>query len=315
MVFIRLTLNTINMGNHLQLGSYYGAVQQQQRCSGAVMSAIHHGGARNLPRHSHEAAFFSMVMRGSYREQFVQGKTVEYRPFTVGYHPAGLTHKDEVGVDGVDFFNIEINQTFLRRNAEYVPLESAVPGMYGTELALIATRLYTAFLLGDATPLNTESLVLEMMAEVAELQRLNETTHSKWMVRTLEVLHNRFHEPLTVHEVAREANVHPVHLSRVFRARYKKTLGEYVNKLRVHQAILALQNGEELVDIATNAGFFDQSHFCRVFKHTTGLTPASFRETMMNRRASYFDMTPGVFSTGRSSRDQAKKDASYMLTS
>src|SRR5271155_5781811 len=298
------------MGNHLQLGSYYGAVQLQQRCSGAVMSAIHHGGARDLPRHSHEAAFFSMVMRGNYREQFVQGKTVEYKPFTIGYHPAGLTHKDEVGVDGVDFFNIEINREFLRRNSELVLVDSIVPGVYGTELALLATRLYTAFLLGDASPLNTESLVLEMFAEVAGVQHFIETSRPKWFDRMMDVLHNRFHEPLTVHDVAREADVHPVHLSRVFRARHKQTLGEYVNKLRVHQAIVSLQNGEELAEIATHTGFFDQSHFCRVFKHTTGLTPMRFRELIKkNGHARYFDL-----STGRSSLAQAKKDASYMLT-
>jgi len=300
------------MGNHLQLGSYYGAVQQQQRCSGTVMSAIHHGGARNLPRHSHEAAFISLVMRGNYREQFVQGRTIEYKPFTVGYHPPGMTHKDEVGVNGVDFFNIEINHSFLNRNAEYVPVNSIVPGEFGTELALLATRLYTAFLSGDATPLTTESLVLEMLAEAAQIKHIHDTPHSAWLDRTMELLHARYHESLTVHEVAKEADVHPVHLSRVFRARHKQTLGEYVNKLRVRQAIISLQDGEDLAEIAINTGFFDQSHFSRVFKHTTGSTPAKFREMMIGKRNGnerYFD-----FSMGRSSRAQSKNDASYMLT-
>jgi len=33
----------------------------------------------------------------------------------------------------------------------------------------------------------------------------------------------------------------------------------------------------ELSDIAAAAGFCDQSHFCRRFKHATGLSPAEYR--------------------------------------
>ncbi|MNH99581.1 DNA-binding transcriptional activator FeaR [compost metagenome] len=63
-----------------------------------------------------------------------------------------------------------------------------------------------------------------------------------------------------------------------FRKHYFLTPSEYLNLYKVNKAILLLQNNspERLTDIGLNAGFYDQSHFIRVFKKFSGYTPKEF---------------------------------------
>jgi AraC-like DNA-binding protein len=63
-----------------------------------------------------------------------------------------------------------------------------------------------------------------------------------------------------------------------FRKYYFLTPGEYVNLYRVNRAVQLLQTHVpgKLTDIGLDAGFYDQSHFIRVFKKFSGYTPKGF---------------------------------------
>jgi len=78
--------------------------------------------------------------------------------------------------------------------------------------------------------------------------------------------------------------VHVVHLARVFRRFHGCTVGEYLRRLRIERAIEELRStNKPLADIAGNSGFSDQSHFCRAFKLTVGMTPGQYRKSHRGR--------------------------------
>jgi AraC-like DNA-binding protein len=65
----------------------------------------------------------------------------------------------------------------------------------------------------------------------------------------------------------------------VFRRQVGVPIGEYVHRLRVRHASEELcRPGARLADVAVAAGFADQSHMTRVFKHVTGVPPGEFRK-------------------------------------
>ena len=102
-----------------------------------------------------------------------------------------------------------------------------------------------------------------------------------WLLRTVEKLNDEFTKNPSTSELAAEAGVHPVYLSAVFRRFYQETIAEYVRKLRIAHAARLLPSKEiPLAEIAHSAGFADQSHFTRVFKHFTGMTPGTFRDSL-----------------------------------
>ena len=75
-------------------------------------------------------------------------------------------------------------------------------------------------------------------------------------------------------ELANEAGVHPVHLSRVFRKFTGVGIGEYVHRLRIREACeLRLDPEQSLADISCDLGFADESHFTRTFHGLTGTSP------------------------------------------
>jgi len=64
---------------------------------------------------------------------------------------------------------------------------------------------------------------------------------------------------------------------RSFRNGTGMTPHAYLLNRRVERARRSLASGCSLADTALDCGFFDQSHFTRVFKRFTGLTPGQYR--------------------------------------
>ena len=64
---------------------------------------------------------------------------------------------------------------------------------------------------------------------------------------------------------------------RAFRKATGMTPHAYLLNRRVERARRSLASGARLAETAIDCGFFDQSHFTRVFKRHTGLTPGQYR--------------------------------------
>jgi len=139
-------------------------------------------------------------------------------------------------------------------------------------------RLYREYLNIDrCSALVIEGLVLEMLALVAREERIPERRPPQWLSRVEDLLKNGFQENLTIGEVAAQVSVNPAYLSRVFRHFHNQAISDYLHDLRVQFACQQLADPDiPLSAIATASGFADQSHFTRVFKQCTGMTPEPF---------------------------------------
>jgi AraC-like DNA-binding protein len=63
-----------------------------------------------------------------------------------------------------------------------------------------------------------------------------------------------------------------------FKKHFQITPKEYLKLKQVNYAIQLLQNNnaEKLINVGLDSGFYDQSHFIRVFKKFCGVTPKQF---------------------------------------
>lgn len=266
------------MSSHLQTGAFYGAVRRQTEWAGIVATEVHHAQACRLPRHCHQAAYFCLLLEGNYREQ-AGSRTIEYRPFTVGFHPPDLVHSDEVGSRGGRFFCLELGSHWLGNLRELSAGMESAPSLCGENVVWLAMSLYRIH--GEDSnqdQLIVENLVAEMLSELSLRRLPEEKTYPAWLGAAKELLRSDVARNWTLAELAAEVGVHPVHLSRVFRQRQRQTAGDYLNRLRVQSASEEMLRGEvRLAELALTVGFADQSHFTRVFKKITGQTPAAFR--------------------------------------
>ena len=79
--------------------------------------------------------------------------------------------------------------------------------------------------------------------------------------------------------------VHPSRLAHEFRARLHAGPGEYLRALRLAWAAEQLQRADATIaDVASRAGFYDQSHFSRMFRRQFGVAPAAWRRDSARRR-------------------------------
>jgi AraC family transcriptional regulator len=118
-------------------------------------------------------------------------------------------------------------------------------------------------------------LVSREFGIVAERSRLR----PPWIGAVLEYLDNAYEQSWSLSDIAREAGVHPVHVCRAFSAHLGLTLGQYVRGLRVTRGwqLLSIGHDGRIADIASEAGFADESHFSRAFKEAIGVSPGRYR--------------------------------------
>jgi AraC family transcriptional regulator len=272
------------MEQTLPYGHLNGKILRRNEAAGFVMLESVYAPGLKVPLHSHEQAGFCFVLRGTFERAYERTSRV-CRPASLSFHPAGEKHSERFYHSGAHLFSIQVGPQWLERVREYaVGLDDSAV-FDGGLISQLATRLYAeSQRIDEVSPLAIEGLTLEIMAEALRRGEPTERPTARWLKQARELLHEKFNEPLTLTDVAREVHIHPVHLARVFHHHYRCTVGEYVRQLRVEFTRHELSATDKpLSEIALLAGFSSQSHFSTVFKSHTGLTPAEYRRIVRSR--------------------------------
>ncbi|MGZ4843300.1 MAG: helix-turn-helix transcriptional regulator [Candidatus Angelobacter sp.] len=264
------------MSRSLNIGQFFGNISQRWAADAVVVNRLVHNHARALPSHAHQACFVSLMLEGEYRE--TTGLTqVGYQPFSCIYHPPGMDHRDEVGPAGVTMLTLEFKpELFDAMDFAAVNLRS-ITDLSGNRPAWELMDLYRRISSHPANDLDIESRAVALAFSIVK-SSARVPRDLRALQRACEYVHAHFGDNLTLARVARAAGVHPVYLGQIFRQEFGETLGEYLNRIRVRTAAELLANSDlPLSTVALDLGFYDQSHFTRVFREFTGTTPGIFR--------------------------------------
>jgi AraC family transcriptional regulator len=253
--------------HHRYVGRY-AAVAHQWFASGVV-----------LPWHQHGHASLSVVLSGSMGEAW-GASSAEFGPGEVLYKPPATLHRNEF--HETELLSVEIDAPRLQAEwgAERLPAEPRA--QFAPRIRVAAGRLVRELAMVDhdhSAAIRIEGLTLELIGEVCRLGLERPLPHAPpWLRRVEERLRAEFIRPATIAAYARDAGIHPAHLSRAFRTCYGGSVGGMVRKLRVEFAARRLaQTSASLAEIAKAAGFADQSHFTHAFRRETGITPGRYR--------------------------------------
>jgi AraC-like DNA-binding protein len=102
---------------------------------------------------------------------------------------------------------------------------------------------------------------------------------------TLEYIEEAYHTPIRVKELAEMCGISTRRYSDIFKRRTGKTVVQYLNDKRISYAQERLRETGQIMYAAVAAGFSDATHFYRVFKRSTGLTPGQYLETCQAQSA------------------------------
>jgi AraC family transcriptional regulator len=262
----------------LSQGNFFGKVLATRKVGDFLLNETVYFPQEKVPRHSHEDGYFCLVRRGSYTEAYGRRRR-SCGPFTFAFHPPGEVHSEMFDDREVRSFNIEITRAWLGRMGEYSLNLNGSAEFRGGPGPALALKLYREFLSTDsASRLAIEGLILEIVAQASRQEKRLQTKKPTWLSRVREILHERFAEGLSLSDIARLVDVHPVHMATAFKRHFHSTIGEYIRHLRIEYACRELgQSSKSLAEIAASSGFADQSHLSRVLKSRLGMTPAECR--------------------------------------
>lgn len=194
------------------------------------------------------------------------------------FHPPEEIHTECIEGAEVHSFNIEVASTWLTRAVgDSSSCEAFEVG--GGRLVGIALRIFDEYRRPDSSsPLIIEGLTLELLGYCDREARTGSRA-PRWLMRIREVLAEDCTKPFTLAELANVAGVNSGYLAMTFRRHFHCTIGEYARRQRIDWACRQLHGTDKsLAEVALSTGFFDQSHFTRVFKREMSLTPAEYRK-------------------------------------
>lgn len=85
-------------------------------------------------------------------------------------------------------------------------------------------------------------------------------------------------ENVAVRDIAAAVGLHPSYCNTRFHAETGESLKQYIHRRKTREAQRLLrETPRSISEIGTALGYFDQSHFTRVFKKYAGMTPAQYR--------------------------------------
>lgn len=237
-----------------------------------------------LSAHSHDFVYFCFVLQGNFTEVYDKKERV-YSPATLIFRPSEEIHSNYFHTKS-RCFKIQLSFDKFRKYADSQTLLDTKKIFENGKITHLVSRLYEELCFIDKfSALTTEGLMLEILAETF---RQSENSFSnkppRWLLQIESLIIEEFKENLTIEALARSENIHPTHLAREFRRYFNSTIGDYIRKKRVEFACQKLINSNmPIKEIAIEAGFFDQSHFTRVFKKAFNITPSAYRSIFSNR--------------------------------
>lgn len=242
-----------------------------------LSEGIHPSGS-GLPWHEHDAPTICYVVRGAFRE-LLRGRELLCRPASVKFTPAGERHANRFDLGDARGVMVEIGASFCEAlnplGATLQEPRQFEGGLVGGFAARLAQELDHR---DGPSPAAVETWTAEIVAAASRRPAPAHGRGGPWLAQARDIVHAEFTEPLGLADLAARVEVHPVTLARAFRRAYGAPVGEYLRRLRLDWASdRLLSTDEPLASIAARAGFADQSHFSRVFRRATGITPRQWR--------------------------------------
>lgn len=235
----------------------------------------------HVPRHAHLRPGFTLTLMGSYTETFRRQEEIA-RAGSVLVKPAHALHSNRYGSSGCRCFLIGIDLEYLASQRQLAKAVKTITLHTSGAVSDIMRRMYGEFRSGEtACALILEGLGLELAAMVLRSAERSAAARRPppWLRAIREQLDAAIRGPTPrFSALATSAGIHPVHLSRAFRAAYGCAPGYYLRRLRIEHARRLLRDSEmTLSQVAQTIGYYDQSHFTTVFRRVTGTTPARYR--------------------------------------
>ncbi len=262
----------------LKEGTYYGAVNRKFKSNELIISDAVYT-LDKVDWHYHENPYFTFIIAGN----LLEGSRKGIHQCTAGdllFHNWQDPHYNSKPDGFTRGFHIELGRNWCWNGVVCLDQLQGNMDIRSPAIRLLFHQLFfESFIQDNSAALATDSLLLNAFSLIQEEQIVWERRIPKWAYTLRDYLRENYKKDLSLSAIAGILDLHPVYLSREFSRYFGVTMGSYIRKLKVENALLLFrQPSLSLTEIGYMAGFADQSHFIRCFKDFFGVTPGQYRE-------------------------------------
>jgi AraC family transcriptional regulator len=264
--------------NTVRTGEFFGQTNETLNFEGLIITDTEYTHPY-VDWHYHENAYFTFLLQGN----MIEGNKKEIYHCPAGtllYHHWEDPHYNIKPEGFTRGFHIEISPEWFE---QFHVSKDAVEGSLQIEnpsIKLMLSNIFKETKVNDHTfELSVQQLLLNVFSQLSADKMIPPERNPRWVKQINELLHENFMEKVSLTELSKTLDIHPVHLSRDFQKYFHCNLGEYIRQLKVNKSLILLHNkNTPLTEIALECGFSDQSHFIRSFKENLGITPLKYRK-------------------------------------
>ena len=258
---------------------FHGRLLKSREVSGFVFHDLEYQSGMIVDKHVHSTGYVALLLRGTATEISTRGQRKLSQAGLTSFRPPFTEHANLIGDGGTRAITIAISKQASERIADYgLKLQTA------TERSDLIFRQFSYRILQNlrdqdtSSSISLEGLTLEILAELFKPQRATSAVYAPRMRQVLALLHDKFKQPISLSQIAKEVDLHPAYLARAFRRKHNLTIGDYLRRLRIEQSCkMLIGTTLSVSEIAAELGFADHSHYCRIFKRIVGTSPSRFR--------------------------------------
>ena len=131
----------------------------------------------------------------------------------------------------------------------------------------------------DSVSLALVVRVLRSWSSLSAPTELHRSGLAPWQQqRAIEQLQSRYHENLSITDLAAEARLSPFHFIRSFKHSVGVPPHQYLTRIRLERASILLKTTNlAITDVAFETGYQSPAHFARLFRRHYGMTPTAYR--------------------------------------
>ncbi|MGF6371550.1 AraC-like DNA-binding protein [Paraburkholderia sp. RAU6.4a] len=250
------------------------------------IEAFFHGNAYSM--HRHDTYAIGLTLAGVQCFHYRHGLRTSLPGQTMVLHPDEV-HDGQAGTnEGFRYQMIYVQPAAIQEVLGGRPLPFVEGGVTTDPRLFEATQTALRQMRGDAEPLERDDALAGLALALDNASGARQTRRSADFAaaqRAREYLHASCTHTVTLDELAVVSGQDRWSLSRDFRTFYGTSPYHYLVMRRLEAARAMMLRGVSLVDAAAAAGFADQSHMTRHFRHAYGIPPARWLAMTSDRHA------------------------------
>lgn len=236
-------------------------------------------------RHSHDEYSLGLVESGT-SSLWCEGSKAAIAPGTLVFIPAGAVHVcSPHKTNNWRFKMLYLDADWVRKvwqneKSLAINFPLVTEGLLNRHSFATIGQLFDN-LSCTTNPLEKEEQLLTLLYRTLKgaggMKTAGDKQAQARIKRVREYLSSCFLEKVTLEKLEEVSGLDKCHIIRSFKASYNLSPHTYLTLLRVNYSKRELRKQRQIAQVAQDAGFYDQSHFVKMFKKYVGVTPRKYQ--------------------------------------